>query len=130
MVTNTDSMYYEGEVCLHSGRAWAIELVEIEPTPDGRRRWDARALCLGKEGDILPILRGKAPIPEGIHPRRKAVLRGILERGQNERADREATNTKVKSTRGQRSVRSGGLRAGPASHTKYKPVNTRPSKIR
>ena len=116
MVTNTDSMYYEGEeVCFHGGRAWAVELVEIEPMPDGKRRWDARALCLGKEADILPILRGKAPVPDNMHARRKAVLEGILERSKHERTG----TVKPNSSRKLRAIKACNIRVRPAKGVKH-----------
>jgi hypothetical protein len=39
-------------------------------------------LCLGKEEDIVPVLKGIKPVPEDIHPRRRAILSELLsERG-------------------------------------------------
>lgn len=74
-------MYWEGECCVHDSRAWATELLQVGFTPEGKRRWDAKPICLGAEGDVVPILRGKAPVPADMHPRRRVVLEGILQRG-------------------------------------------------
>jgi hypothetical protein len=82
--------YWFDGVCIHDGWAWATEIVEVEPV-DGRRRWDTFPLCLGKDTEILPILKGDAPIPEDMHRRRRAVLELILGdngNGRNEAAAR------------------------------------------
>ena len=123
-IERASSMHWEGEVCFHDGLAWSTELVPIE-SKDGLKRWDAKPICLGREAVILPILKGKALIGADINPRRRAVLKGILERSNDDRRDREEENVQAKSTRGQRVIRSGGLRARPTSHAKHGPVNTR-----
>ncbi len=108
-------MFWEGEVCFHDGLAWTTELIESVGA-DGKKRWDAKPICLGQESDILGVLRGQVPIPEGMHPRRKAVLRGILERGQHERTD----TVKPNSSRQLRAVKAGYQRVRPAKGAKHR----------
>ena len=71
--------YWLGEVFIDQGWAWATEVVEVEPGDGENRGWDAVPLCLGREEDILPILKGRKDIPDNMHPRRKALLESILE---------------------------------------------------
>ena len=65
--------YWLGEVFVDQGWAWGTELVEVEPV-DGRRCWQVCPLCLGREDEIVPILRGYGQIPEDMHPRRRALI--------------------------------------------------------
>jgi len=74
-----DRDYWFGEVFIHYGWAWGTELVEVEPGEGETRRWDVLPLCLGREENIVPILKGEVQIPEDMHPRRKALLASILE---------------------------------------------------
>lgn len=66
------------QVFFNDGWAWATELVEKEATPPVERCQEAPPLCRGREGDIMPILKGDKPIPGDMHPRRRAVLEKIL----------------------------------------------------
>lgn len=68
--------WFDG-VFIDQGWCWGTELVEIEPV-DGKRRWNTFPICLGREHDIVPILKGDMDIPECMHPRRRAVLELIL----------------------------------------------------
>jgi len=70
--------YWLGEVFIDQGWGWGTELIETEPV-DGRRCWQALPLCLGREDDIVPILRGQRQIPDDMHQRRRALLESILE---------------------------------------------------
>ena len=70
--------YWVGEVFFDQGWAWGTELVEVEPI-DSRRCWQVYPLCLGKEDEIVSILRGYKQIPDDMHPRRRALLASILE---------------------------------------------------
>ena len=70
--------YWLGEVFIDQGWTWSTELVEVDPVDD-RRRWQALPLCLGREDDIVPILKGHEQMPEDMHPRRGALLLSILE---------------------------------------------------
>lgn len=49
--------YWLGEVFVDQGWVWGTELVEVDPL-HGKRRWEAGPLCLGREDDIVPILKG------------------------------------------------------------------------
>ena len=71
--------YWLGEVFVDQGWAWGTGLIGIDATKDERRCWQALPLCLGREDDIVPILKGNRPIPEDMHPRQKALLVSILE---------------------------------------------------
>jgi hypothetical protein len=68
-----------GEVFINDGWAWGTELVGVKPGKDETERWEAIPLCLGKEEDIVPVLKVQAQIPDDIHPRRRALLESILE---------------------------------------------------
>ena len=65
--------YWIGEVEVDQGRCWTTVLVD---TPDGKVV--TTALCLGKEQDIVPILKRKSPIPDNLNPKIMAVLMDIL----------------------------------------------------
>ena len=71
--------YWFGEDYIEQGWAQATELIERKPTGNAQVH-DAVMICLGREEEILPILQGKAKIPDDIHPKRRAVLESILER--------------------------------------------------
>jgi len=79
--------YWLGEVFFLDGWAWATELVEVEPEGGESRRWDSVPLCLGREEDVLPILKGRNEIPADMHPRRRALLESILEGNEYGRAE-------------------------------------------
>lgn len=70
--------YWFGEVSIDQGWAWLTELVGKE-TVDGNQYWEAFPLCLGREDDIVPVLKDDGQIPEGMHPRQRALLESILE---------------------------------------------------
>lgn len=70
--------YWFGELFIDQGWTWGTEFVEVEPA-DGRSCWQARPLCLGREDDIVPILKGQKPLPADLHPRQRALLASILE---------------------------------------------------
>ncbi|MFQ6122376.1 MAG: hypothetical protein ACE5LA_04880 [Dehalococcoidales bacterium] len=53
--------YWLGEVFLNQGWAWATELVEVAPADNGNC-WQAVPLCLGREDEIIPILKAQQPI--------------------------------------------------------------------
>lgn len=71
--------YWLGEVFVDQGWAWSTQLVEAKPVEGERRCWQAIPLCLGREDDIVPILKGERPIPDDMHPRRRFTLQQILE---------------------------------------------------
>ncbi len=71
--------YWFDEVFINDGCVWGTELVEVKPNKGEARRWDALPLCLGREDDIVPTLKGDAQIPEDMHPRRRALLESMLE---------------------------------------------------
>lgn len=73
------SLYWVNGVCIHHGFCWASELIEVESKGDELKRWDVRPICLGSESDILPVLKGKKPIPDDMCPRKRALLEQILE---------------------------------------------------
>lgn len=75
--------YWLGEVFIDQGWAWGNDFVEKEPRAPLVRCRGTLPLCLGKEDDVIPILKGNEPIPEDIHPRRRAVLEKILEETQD-----------------------------------------------
>lgn len=75
--------YWLGEVFFNDGWAWGTELAEKEPTPPAVKCWGCPPICLGREKDILPILKGERPVPQEMHPRRRAVLEKILEETQD-----------------------------------------------
>jgi len=54
--------YWFGEVFVDQGWTWSTELIEVDPV-DGKRCWQALPLCLGREDDIIPILKGDRHIP-------------------------------------------------------------------
>ena len=49
------------QVFFNDGWAWGTELVEKEPRPPAIRCWECWPICLGREQDILPILKGTRP---------------------------------------------------------------------
>jgi hypothetical protein len=75
--------YWHGEVYIDEyGWAWGTEVSEMGPV-GGKKCWKTWPLCLGTASDVVPILKGNEPIPEEMHPRRKALLELILERMQD-----------------------------------------------
>ncbi len=48
-----------GHVFFLDGWSWGIDLVETKPV-DGRRQWEVKKVCLGKEEDILLALKGRS----------------------------------------------------------------------
>jgi len=76
--------WLNGQVYFLDGKAYGLD-EELE------------TVCLGKEAEILPVLKGDKPIPKDIQGSRRAVLESILE----EKEDATAT-----ATRGRRPVRS------------------------
>lgn len=121
-------MYWIGEVFFNGGKAWATDLVEMQDTPDGRKQWDAKPICLGREADILPILKQGKSIPADMDERRKAVLEGIIERGEHVRIDRSDT-TKPLSTGKLRAIKVRDSRIRPTALTQYKPSKLESTKI-
>jgi len=101
--------YWVGDVFIVHGWCWTTDLVEVA-TDDGGKYWEAVPLCLGSEGDILPVLRGQKPVPVDIHPRRRVALLEIL--GVTDQEDRRSygNDTRTKrfliSQRASRSFRS------------------------
>ena len=76
----------DGQVFFNDGQAWATELVEADTT-ESRKHSAVFPLYLGREEEILAILRGEKAIPKDIHHRRRAVLNSILEVSQIGRAE-------------------------------------------
>ena len=54
---HASSAYWLDEVFIDHGWAWATDLIETKPV-DGRRCWQALPLSLGREDDVVPILKG------------------------------------------------------------------------
>ncbi len=52
---------------------WATERILVDDDYA-----DFMPICLGRESEIVPILKGDKPIPEDVHPRRRAILVEIL----------------------------------------------------
>jgi hypothetical protein len=123
--SNPNSVYWHGEVCFHDGGAWGTDLVEIAATPDGRRQWDTKPICLGAEAEILAILKGQAPIPEGMDLRRKGVLRGILERSTDERTDTIKPNSAHKL----RAIKTPYKRVRPVAGIKHRAIGFKRVKV-
>jgi hypothetical protein len=71
-----DRCYWFDDIFMHDGYAWATELIEREMI--NKKIWDCKPLCLGMEAEIVPILKGNQPIPDHMHPRRKAILETIV----------------------------------------------------
>ena len=69
----------DGKVFFLDGWVWVTELVEKAPEPSAIRSWEGRPICLGREGIIIPILKGESPIPENMYPRCIVILEKILE---------------------------------------------------
>jgi hypothetical protein len=78
--------YRLGEVFFAGGKAWGVDE-------------ELRTICLGKEEDILPVLKGEKPIPDSATPSQRKVLAQILE-------DMEFRHAGTTEVRGSRPVRS------------------------
>ncbi len=52
----------DGQVFYLDDWAWSIELVEIKLIV-GRRQLEVKNVCLGREGDIIGVLKDEKPIP-------------------------------------------------------------------
>lgn len=59
------------------GEVWATAFV---PDPKDPAIREVVPVCLGKEEDIMPILRGEKPIPPDIHPTKEHAIRLILKK--------------------------------------------------
>lgn len=80
--------YWLDDVFIDQGWAWASEEIEAD-----NGHYDLMPLCLGKESEIVPVLKGSKPIPEDMHLRRKAILEEILgtKEKENERVSKPTT---------------------------------------
>ena len=77
----------DGQIFFTGGYGWGLRLVETAPT-DGRRCYEAKNVCLGKEEEILAVLDDK-PMPGTLTAVQRAVLTKILESvGRNRRSSR------------------------------------------
>ena len=83
------------DIFVDQGWCWATERIEIDSD-----HADLMPLCLGRKSEIVPILRDDKPIPEDIHPRRRAILEEILRA--KEREHERVSNLTVRATRLQR----------------------------
>jgi hypothetical protein len=81
--------YWLGEVFFTGGYGWGIQLVVNE----------FKNICLGREEDIIPVLKGQKTIPEDYPARQRIVLTHILE-------DMGGKDAGATETRGSRSIRS------------------------
>ena len=66
--------YWFGEVFITDHWTWGTELVEVEPGEGEIRRCEALPLCLGREDDIVPVLKGEAQMPDDMDRRRRTLL--------------------------------------------------------
>ena len=57
--------YWVGQVFVNQGICWATYLVETESTDSGQH-WNIRHVCLGSEDDIVPVLKGRKPVPADL----------------------------------------------------------------
>ena len=87
--------YWLEDVFIDQGWCWAIEEIEKD---DGHN--ELVSLCLGSEAEIVPILKGDKPIPEDMHPRRRAILTEIL--AEKDREHERVSKSTVRATRLQR----------------------------
>lgn len=84
--------YWLGDVFMDQSLAWVVDERVI-----GNHHYELRNLCLGKEAEVVPILKRDKPIPDNMHARRRAVLMQILETdqiSQKEPGDAGATTTR------------------------------------
>lgn len=106
--------YWVGQVFINQCRCWAIDLVETEST-DGRQQQNVRHIYLGSEDDIVPVLRGRKPVPAHLYPRQRRLLVEIME------ISSRHTGGVSRGTRTQRfSFRQGSSR-GFRGHHRYRP---------
>ena len=70
--------YWLGGVFVNQGLAWTTTLIEIEPVED-KRRWEAIPFCLGIEDDVVPIIKGKKPVPKNMAARRRNILLEVMQ---------------------------------------------------
>jgi len=76
----------DGNVFFTGSYGYGIHLVEIATDSEGRRRYEARTINLGKEEDILSVLNGAA-ISDKFTSAQREVLTKIVE-NKEERYDR------------------------------------------
>jgi len=97
--------YWVGEAFFAGGYGWGIDE-------------ELRTICLGKEEDIVPVLKGKANIPDSLSPRQRVVLSQILE-------DMEVTDAGATEVGGRRPVRT-----RPIGVTRHRQKDSRRAKTR
>ena len=96
--------YWIGDVFIDQGWCWVTDFVEVYSI-DNKERMEARPLCLGSEDDIVPILRGHKPIPDDIHPRRRALLESVIEEAQHGGIKTDPRATRLQRGRHARALR-------------------------
>jgi len=97
--------YWLVEVFVDQGWAWSTEPTEVKPMEGERACEEALPLCLGREDDIVPILKGQKPIPDDMHPRRRFVPQQILEVNGYGRIEVTFGATRLQRSRHARAVR-------------------------
>jgi hypothetical protein len=78
--------YWLGDIFFTGGYGWGVDS-------------ESRTICLGREENILPVLKGENPIPEDYPVKQRRVLAQILE-------DMEVRYAGTTETRRSHSVRS------------------------
>jgi hypothetical protein len=77
----------DGQVFFAGGHAWGLYLVEI-PSTNGRKCYEAKHVCLGKEEGVLAVLDAE-PMPDTLTPVQREVLTKIVDNvGENKRSSR------------------------------------------
>ena len=66
----------DGQFFFTGGYGWGVYLQEVEVV-DGRKRYDVKHVCLGKEEEVLAILNGE-PMPDTLTEIQREVLTKIV----------------------------------------------------
>jgi len=82
----------DGQVFFTGGYGWGLRLAETAST-DGRRCYDVKHVCLGKEEDVLAMLDDE-PVPDTLPRVQREILTKMLESvRKNKRSSRHNDRT-------------------------------------